>query len=93
MATKKKAAPAKKVATMKAAPAKKVVEKVLETTKEVLEWQSSTPATFERKPSQKEQIIVLADKGLTITEIADISGLKKANVQWYFSKLKLSKIR
>lgn len=47
--------------------------------------------TGEKKVSQKTQIVELAGKGKSIDQIVEITGIKKANVQWYFSKLKLGK--
>lgn len=52
----------------------------------------STPKVDgEKKLSQKFRIVKLAEEGKTIDEIVELSGIKKANVQWYFSKLKLGK--
>ena len=70
-----KKAAVKKTATKKAAPAKKAAVK----------------KTGEKKVSQKTQIVELAAKGKSIDQIVEITGIQKANVQWYFSKLKLGK--
>jgi hypothetical protein len=48
-------------------------------------------ADGEKKVSQKTQIVELAEQGKTIDQIVEATGIKKANVQWYFSKLKLGK--
>lgn len=81
MATKKAAAD--KAVTKKATPVKKAavstVEKTLAKVKTV------------GAPSQKSQIVKLAEKGKTIDQIVEATGIKKANVSWYFSKLKLGK--
>jgi len=70
----------KKAAAKKAAPKKAPVKK------------AATPkADGEKKVSQKTQIVELANQGKTIDEIVEATGIKKANVQWYFSKLKLGK--
>lgn len=78
MATKKaavkKAAPKK--AAKKAAPKKAAAKKV----------------AGEKKESQKEIIVRLNSKaggGMNVDEIVAETGIKKTNVQWYFSKLGL----
>jgi hypothetical protein len=87
MATVKKAAP-KKVVVKKAA-SKKVVKKAVAKV-------STVDATLAKvktvgAPSQKTQIVELAEKGKTVDEIVAATGIKKTNVAWYFSKLKLGK--
>lgn len=83
MATKKaaakKAAPKKAVAAKKAAPKKATTKK-------------ATTAPGEKKESQKEIIVRLNSKaggGMNVDEIVAETGIKKTNVQWYFSKLGL----
>ena len=86
MATAKKAA-AKKAApkkdTKKAAPKKD--------TKKAAPKAKAAPVDGEapKKVSQKIIIAELAEQGFTIDEIVAETGIKKGNVQWYFSKLKL----
>ena len=74
----------KKAAVKKAAPKKAAAKKAAA---------KKTPAkkTGEKKVSQKTQIVELAAKGKTIDQIVEATGIQKANVQWYFSKLKLGK--
>jgi hypothetical protein len=76
----KKAAP-KKAAAKKAAPKKTVVKKA-----------TKVNADNGEKPKTQKQIIVeLAEKGHTIDEIAEISGIQKPNVSSTYSRLKLGK--
>lgn len=81
MATKKKAA-AKKAAAKPATKKSAIVKKTVSAKNE-----NGT----EKKVSQKSQIVDLAEQGKTIDEITELTGIKKSNVQWYFSKLKLGK--
>ena len=85
MATTKKAV--KKSAPKKAT--KKIVTKSAPAKKSV---PVKPVETKEKKVSQKSQIVELAAKGKTIDEIAEITGIKKTNVSWYFYKLKLGKL-
>jgi len=45
----------------------------------------------EKKKTQKELIVELAEDGKSIDEVVEATGIKKTNVQWYFSKLGYSK--
>lgn len=69
----------KKAAVKKSAPKKAAAKKV------------AAKKTGDKKVSQKTQIVELAAKGKTIDQIVEATGIQKANVQWYFSKLKLGK--
>lgn len=81
----KKAAAPKKAAGKKAAAPKKAASKKAQPDKK-----PRTKAASGDKPlTQKEQIVLLADQGKTINEIVELTGFKKNNVAWYFSKLKL----
>lgn len=82
MATKKAAA--KKAATKKSAPKKGAAKKSAPAKKAAAKKEKGAP-------SQKDQIVMLADQGLDVDQIVEKTGIKKANVQWYFSKLKLGK--
>lgn len=82
-ATKKE--PAKKAAPKKAATKKAPVKKAAPAKKPVVK---SEPVEG-KKISQKEQVIELANQGLTALEIAEETGININNVRWYFSKLKL----
>lgn len=80
----------KKAAAKKAAPKKAAAKKAA--AKKAPVKKAATPkADGEKKVSQKTQIVELANQGKTIDEIVEATGIKKANVQWYFSKLKLGK--
>lgn len=82
MATAKKATTKKattKKVTKKAAPKKTKPAPKVETEVEVVQ----------KKSSQKAIIVELAEQGYTADEIVAETGIKKGNVQWYFSKLKL----
>ena len=82
MATKKAAA--KKAATKKSAPKKGAAKKSAPAKKAAAKKEKGAP-------SQKDQIVMLADQGLDVDQIVEKTGIKKANVQWYFSELKLGK--
>ena len=81
-------ATAKKAATKKAAP-KKVTKKAAP--KKATAKAKAAPVDGEapKKVSQKIIIAELAEQGFTIDEIVAETGIKKGNVHWYFSKLKL----
>lgn len=87
MAT-KKAAAEKKAATKKAT-AKKVAVKAV--SKKAVPKKAEPKKDGKKKVSQKVIVAELADKGLTIDQIVEQTGIKKTNVSWYFSKLKLGK--
>jgi hypothetical protein len=42
------------------------------------------------KATQKSQVIYWAAKGLNVDQVVEKTGIVKANVRWYFSKLKLA---
>lgn len=46
-----------------------------------------------KKVTQKEQIVALAEKGKSIDQIEELTGLKRSNISWYFSKLNLGKVK
>lgn len=76
----------KKMATKKTAAKKAAAKKA-----QIVKKSKTIDETPVKKVSQKTQIVELAEKGKTINEIVEVTGIKKANVQWYFSKLKLGK--
>lgn len=77
MATKKKAA-------KKPAPKKKAAAKKSEPKKPAVPQGSG-------KPSQKEQIVKLAEAGKTVDEIVEATGIQKPNVSSIYSRLGLKK--
>lgn len=60
---------------------KKTVKKVV--TKEVSPMQQ----LLETLPTQKSKVVYFAEEGKTIDEIVEITGIRKINVAWYYSKL------
>lgn len=80
-----------KMATTKKAAKKTAPKKAVPNLKKITTLPEKETPVKEKKPSQKDQIVLLADEGKTIDEIAEATGIKKTNVSWYFSKLKLSK--
>lgn len=55
-------------------------------------WKIGSFVHETKRITQKSQIIELASQGLSIDQIVEKTGIRKINVQWYFSKLKLNKL-
>jgi len=53
-------------------------------------WKIGSFVHNTKRVTQKSQIVELAAQGLTIAQIVEKTGIRKINVQWYFSKLKFS---
>jgi len=74
----------------KPAVEKAPVEKVAKAEKPAAEKPAVEKAPVEKAASQKTQVVELAEQGKGVDEIVEATGIKKTNVQWYFSKLNFS---
>lgn len=67
--------------TVKNTTAKKVAKKV------VVKKVSPMEQLLATLPTQKAKVVYFAEEGKTIDEIVEITGIRKINVAWYYSKL------